>query len=421
MRTAEWNSWVERARAVRIEDVAARRGIKLNGTGGKNERCGPCPQCGGEDRFAINVRKQVLNCRGCGARGGGAINLVQFLDGTDFVHACETLTGEPPPKANGKARTDGAPPVVAGTYPYHDAAGKVALVVERIEYQNPDGSFVMKGGKRKKTFRQKRPDPSRPGAWIWNVDGVPALIYRLSQVIEGIANGLVAVVVEGEAKADLLWSWGVPATCCVGGAGKWHQEHSEQLRGADVLLMPDNDEVGYRHIQAVGAALTDIAKRIRVLVLPDLPPTGDVIDWAAAGGTREAFDLLVDQAPDWQPAIPTADEADQKAKAEATEQKMIDDLARLNRLEYEQRRSEVARELGIRRGALDDEVEARRAEEAAQAGPPPLFGHWVVEPWPEKVDTDALLLSLKRFPAEYHGSHSGPSRNFASQAMALHP
>ena len=26
----------------------------------------------------------------------------------------------------------------------------------------------------------------------------------------------------------------------------------------------------------------------------------------------------------------------------------------------------------------------------------PLFGHWEVEPWPEEVDTDALLLSLKR-------------------------
>jgi hypothetical protein len=52
--------------------------------------------------------------------------------------------------------------------------------------------------------------------------------------------------------------------------------------------------------------------------------------------------------------------------------------------------------LGIRRGALDEEVKARRAEQRAQSGPPPLFGHWEVEPWPEEVDTDALLLSLKR-------------------------
>src|SRR5262249_51302467 len=38
----------------------------------------------------------------------------------------------------------------------------------------------------------------------------------------------------------------------------------------------------------------------------------------------------------------------------------------------------------------------RRGVQGGEAGPPPLFGHWMVEPWPESVDTDALLLSLKR-------------------------
>jgi hypothetical protein len=163
-----------------------------------------------------------------------------------------------------------------------------------------------------------------------------------------------------------------------------------------VILIPDNDDAGHKHVQEIGAALTGIAKRIRVLVLPDLPPKGDVVDWAAAGGTREAFDLLVDQAPDWRSTVPSTDKADEKARAEADEKELIDNLVRLNRLDYEQRRSEAARELGIRRRALDDEVEARRAEQRAQSGPPPLFGHWEVEPWPEAVDIDALVLSLKR-------------------------
>ena len=43
---------IERAHAVRIEDEVARRGIKLVG---RIDRCGPCPQCGGHDRFSINV------------------------------------------------------------------------------------------------------------------------------------------------------------------------------------------------------------------------------------------------------------------------------------------------------------------------------------------------------------------------------
>ena len=180
------------------------------------ERSGPCPVCGGDDRFSISTRKQVFNCRVCKA-GGDVIDLVRFIDGAEFTHAVETLTGEPPPKVNGKEHNPKTSTTrkVAATFFYHDANGALAFVVERIEYQNADGSFVMKeDGKRKKTFRQKRPKPDRPGEWLWNVDGVPPLIYRLPEVMEAIANGHEIIIVEGEAKADLLWSWNVPATCC---------------------------------------------------------------------------------------------------------------------------------------------------------------------------------------------------------------
>jgi hypothetical protein len=57
----------------------------------------PCPRCGGDDRFAVNERKNVFICRGGdGGRdvGGDAIALAQHLDGTDFLVACETVTGE---------------------------------------------------------------------------------------------------------------------------------------------------------------------------------------------------------------------------------------------------------------------------------------------------------------------------------------
>ena len=69
---------LERARGVRLEDEIAHRGIKLRRQG--SELIGPCPRCGGADRFGINIRKQVFNCRGCGASGGDTIALVRFLD-----------------------------------------------------------------------------------------------------------------------------------------------------------------------------------------------------------------------------------------------------------------------------------------------------------------------------------------------------
>ena len=95
---------IERASAVRIEDEIERRGIKLVG---RVDRCGPCPQCGGKDRFSINVRKQVFLCRGCAARGN-VIALVRFLDGCGFLEALEYLTGElvPAPSRPAPAATD---------------------------------------------------------------------------------------------------------------------------------------------------------------------------------------------------------------------------------------------------------------------------------------------------------------------------
>ena len=269
-------------------------------------------------------------------------------------------------------------------------------MIDRIEFQAGNGVFLLKNGKREKTFRQRRPDPDRPGNWISNVDGVPILPYRLPELLEAVAAECTILIVEGEAKVDLLRSWNVPATCCAGGAKKWKPEHAEYLRGADVVLLGDNDQAGWEHTNQVGASLVGIAARTRVLMLPGLPPKGDIVDWAKAGGTREQLDALIEHAPGWQPVSAEAPADEAKAKATADEQKIIDALARLDAREYDRRREEAADQIGIRRGTLDGEVRARREALAEETGPPPLFGYWIVEPWPEPVETDALLLSISR-------------------------
>src|SRR5262249_7229255 len=79
------------AKSVAIEAELARRGIMMKRAG--RELVGPCLVCGGTDRFAVNIGKQVWNCRGC-AKGGDVIDLVQHLDGTTFRKAVKTLSGE---------------------------------------------------------------------------------------------------------------------------------------------------------------------------------------------------------------------------------------------------------------------------------------------------------------------------------------
>ncbi|HEV7293081.1 MAG TPA: primase-helicase zinc-binding domain-containing protein [Devosia sp.] len=57
------------------------------------DKAGPCPNCGGTDRFAIHTGKNTFNCRQCGLAGGGVIDLVMKTDKVGFVQACELITG----------------------------------------------------------------------------------------------------------------------------------------------------------------------------------------------------------------------------------------------------------------------------------------------------------------------------------------
>lgn len=56
------------------------------------ERIGPCPICGGDDRFAINIRKNQFQCRRCGGKGD-QIGLVRFVLGLDFLAALDWICG----------------------------------------------------------------------------------------------------------------------------------------------------------------------------------------------------------------------------------------------------------------------------------------------------------------------------------------
>jgi DNA primase len=108
---------IEAARRAQIDVVCNQLHIKLKKIGA-NEYAGPCPQCGGTDRFSINTAKQVFNCRHC-KKGGDVIELVMFADGIDFRSAVEKITGSPPPKANGHDAT--ANRRVANSWIYRDA------------------------------------------------------------------------------------------------------------------------------------------------------------------------------------------------------------------------------------------------------------------------------------------------------------
>jgi phage/plasmid primase-like uncharacterized protein len=88
----EWNDWIDRARGTDLLTIAESLGASLKKVAA-NEFGGPCPLCGGHDRFCVNIKKQLWNCRGCG-KGGDAIALVRHVDSVTFAQAIGTLAGK---------------------------------------------------------------------------------------------------------------------------------------------------------------------------------------------------------------------------------------------------------------------------------------------------------------------------------------
>jgi phage/plasmid primase-like uncharacterized protein len=93
--SGQWNAWTDQARNADILAVAQQHGCRLkkNGTA---EWEGPCPICGGTDRFSINTKKRVCNCRQCGLKGD-VVAFVEGVTGAAYLEACERINGTPRP------------------------------------------------------------------------------------------------------------------------------------------------------------------------------------------------------------------------------------------------------------------------------------------------------------------------------------
>lgn len=158
---------VQEAEEASIETIASRLALCLKKAGG--ELVGPCPACGGDDRFAINTRKNIYNCRGCG--GGGVISLVQKALGVDFVSAVQYITG-----------TDATTPII-----------------DPDELDRRKQAAQAKKAAKAREAERYRESARRAAHQIWNdavpADGTPAEAYLLHRAI---APDVVAKVMAGK-------------------------------------------------------------------------------------------------------------------------------------------------------------------------------------------------------------------------------
>lgn len=135
------------------------------------------------------------------------------------------------------------------------------------DYRNSDGELLFKvirsPGKR---FAVQR--PASDGGFVSGLNGQVPVLYRLPELIAAVNRGEMVFVAEGEKDVDTLYHRGLTATTAPFGAGKWRDDFNVFLKQAHVVLLPDNDEPGRRHMNIVQEALSGIAASVRIIELP---------------------------------------------------------------------------------------------------------------------------------------------------------
>jgi len=158
-------------------------------------------------------------------------------------------------------------PVLEHEWHYTDEEGTSLFIKQRFK------TFDSKG----KTYKTLRvmPDGSRVGK-LGDCRLVP---YKLPELRQATAAGRVVYITEGEKAADALGSLGVVATTSHAGAGGWNDELNQYFKDANVVIVPDNDLVGWHYASKVTEALIPFAKSVRVLDLNLSNPKEDAYEW----------------------------------------------------------------------------------------------------------------------------------------------
>lgn len=119
--------------------------------------------------------------------------------------------------------------------------------------------------------------------WKKGLENVERVLYKLPKLKKAIESGETIFFVEGEKDVETLLSKGKNATTIAGGANqKWHNDYTETLKNASIVIIPDNDKVGQEFATKVANSLSGKVKSLVKVNLknkwPDLKEKGDITD-----------------------------------------------------------------------------------------------------------------------------------------------
>lgn len=169
-----------------------------------------------------------------------------------------------------------APAQPEAIYDYHDENGTIVFQVLRYP------------GKK---FRQRR---LTPDGWVFNMDGVKRVPYRLPQLLEAEE----VWITEGEKDADrlnelfaLLADSLSTSTCLPGGAGrgKFLARYVKYFKGANVYIVRDKDPSGEAYAEEIADALTGVAACVTVV---EAKEGNDISNHLDAGLTLDEVEVV---------------------------------------------------------------------------------------------------------------------------------
>jgi hypothetical protein len=246
---------LDRAKQADIHELASRYTTLKRVT--VIESAGPCPKCGGRDRFGVNRRKQLWNCRGCD-QGGDVIAFVQHIEGLSFHAAVERLTCEQIERASSRRpQEDRKRPT-----PRHDEGDRRAL---RIAASIASGIAPLRGTPGETYLRDVRKiDANEIADVLESTDAIgwnPSVLFReTGHALDGVWLGAIIGIMTDPISAEP--TGGISRTYLHEGykVGK-----AKNLGPAGfVRLTPDEDvTLGLFVVEGLETALAAMSKGLR--------------------------------------------------------------------------------------------------------------------------------------------------------------
>lgn len=119
-----------------------------------------------------------------------------------------------------------------------------------------------------------------------------ALYFNPKSLKQAILEGRTVFYTEGEKDANSLTKRGYTALTA-GGVNDWQSDFKEVFKGANVVILADNDIPGINLAKRIETDLKGVAKSIKVLIpTPDIPK-GDISDYFEQGHTDADFETLI--------------------------------------------------------------------------------------------------------------------------------